>query len=277
MSDPALVGAQGARAPVPDVELGPLLVPRAQQRNPLPLPLVCGCAGVVMGLLLVFIAPGQRTIALSQAAPVRAQTANNAVVSPNRLNRPAVGGRPQVPETHRSAPPRSVYRVPVSEGARPALHSGVGGPWGGRAVLGAVAFSIAAAVGWLWSVRATRSRSLDAAPPAPARLALMSASGAKEEGEGATGPWSRRNVLLGAGAAGLVANKIGVEGPSVFTPADGTLKGRTILITGGNHGLGKEAAVRLAKGGARVVITARSAAKGITTDTPPPRPVAPQK
>merc|ERR1712217_480106 len=42
----------------------------------------------------------------------------------------------------------------------------------------------------------------------------------------------------------------------------GSLKGRTIVITGGNTGLGRESAIRLAAGGATVVITARSDEKG---------------
>ena len=40
------------------------------------------------------------------------------------------------------------------------------------------------------------------------------------------------------------------------------LHGKTILITGGNAGIGKETAVALARAGASVIITARDAAKG---------------
>lgn len=40
------------------------------------------------------------------------------------------------------------------------------------------------------------------------------------------------------------------------------MSGKTVVITGGNSGIGKEAAVALASMGAHVVITARSAAKG---------------
>jgi NAD(P)-dependent dehydrogenase (short-subunit alcohol dehydrogenase family) len=40
------------------------------------------------------------------------------------------------------------------------------------------------------------------------------------------------------------------------------LHGKTILVTGGNAGIGKETAVALARGGATVTITARDAARG---------------
>jgi NAD(P)-dependent dehydrogenase (short-subunit alcohol dehydrogenase family) len=48
----------------------------------------------------------------------------------------------------------------------------------------------------------------------------------------------------------------------VYTPEPGSLQGQTILITGGNTGLGLESAKRLAAAGAHVVITVRSDAKG---------------
>jgi NAD(P)-dependent dehydrogenase (short-subunit alcohol dehydrogenase family) len=41
-----------------------------------------------------------------------------------------------------------------------------------------------------------------------------------------------------------------------------SMSGRTVVITGGNAGIGKEAAVELARRGATVVITARDAARG---------------
>jgi NAD(P)-dependent dehydrogenase (short-subunit alcohol dehydrogenase family) len=51
---------------------------------------------------------------------------------------------------------------------------------------------------------------------------------------------------------------------SFFTPKPGSLQGKTIVITGGTSGLGLESAKRLAVGGAEIVITARSDAKGQT-------------
>lgn len=49
---------------------------------------------------------------------------------------------------------------------------------------------------------------------------------------------------------------------SQYDPAPGSLEGKQILITGGNTGLGRESAIRLARAGATVVITARTDAKG---------------
>jgi NAD(P)-dependent dehydrogenase (short-subunit alcohol dehydrogenase family) len=52
---------------------------------------------------------------------------------------------------------------------------------------------------------------------------------------------------------------------SFFTPKPGSLQGKTIVITGGTSGLGLESAKRLAMGGAEIVITSRSDAKGQAT------------
>jgi NAD(P)-dependent dehydrogenase (short-subunit alcohol dehydrogenase family) len=71
-----------------------------------------------------------------------------------------------------------------------------------------------------------------------------------------------------AAAVGGVAAAAGwwfllLRPPNVlFTPEPDSLKGQTILITGGTTGLGMESAKRLAVGGARIVLTARSEAKG---------------
>lgn len=69
-------------------------------------------------------------------------------------------------------------------------------------------------------------------------------------------------VLGGAALTGLVANGIAVQGPSPYEPAVGSLKGKLVVITGGNTGLGLESAKRLAAGGATVVLTSRNVAKG---------------
>jgi len=75
----------------------------------------------------------------------------------------------------------------------------------------------------------------------------------------------QRRLLLGAGVVAFlgVVKRFGVDGPPEFDPPPGSLIGRNIIITGGNTGLGKESAVRLARAGATVVITARTDQKGL--------------
>ena len=75
-------------------------------------------------------------------------------------------------------------------------------------------------------------------------------------------PPSRRAVLLGASAAAALALPPAAHAASgMYSPAAGSLTGTTILITGANTGLGLESAKRLAAGGARIVVTARSQKK----------------
>jgi len=71
-----------------------------------------------------------------------------------------------------------------------------------------------------------------------------------------------KKVLGGAALTGIVANGISVQGPSPYQPAVGSLKGKLIVITGGNTGLGLESGKRLAAAGATVVLTSRNVAKG---------------
>lgn len=87
----------------------------------------------------------------------------------------------------------------------------------------------------------------------------MSAS-SNSEGDNRRGFLNK--VLGGAALTGIVANGISVQGPSPYQPAVDSLKGKLIVITGGNTGLGLESAKRLAAAGATVVLTSRNVAKG---------------
>eukprot|EP00929_Paragymnodinium_shiwhaense_P048109 TRINITY_DN24373_c0_g1_i1.p1 TRINITY_DN24373_c0_g1~~TRINITY_DN24373_c0_g1_i1.p1 ORF type:complete len:446 (-),score=74.04 TRINITY_DN24373_c0_g1_i1:339-1676(-) len=102
---------------------------------------------------------------------------------------------------------------------------------------------------------------LTAAKARPSRVQRSAAATEAADQDGGIG----RRLLLGAGGtAAFLAfvKRFGIDGPPEYDPLPGTLLGRRILVTGGNVGLGKESAVRLAKGGATVVITARTEDKG---------------
>mmetsp|Transcript_59496 Transcript_59496/g.179831 ORF Transcript_59496/g.179831 Transcript_59496/m.179831 type:complete len:364 (-) Transcript_59496:128-1219(-) len=91
------------------------------------------------------------------------------------------------------------------------------------------------------------------------RAAAAPAEGAEE------GDLPRRAAAVGVLAvAGLAASKRFLTDGNMeeLVLAQASLKGRTIVITGGNTGLGEESATRLARGGATVVITSRSEEKG---------------
>lgn len=69
-----------------------------------------------------------------------------------------------------------------------------------------------------------------------------------------------KNVVIGLGsAAALTAFKIISDGPVFNEPI--SLLGKDVVITGGNTGLGKESAVKLASLGARVIILCRPSKK----------------
>lgn len=72
-------------------------------------------------------------------------------------------------------------------------------------------------------------------------------------------------ALVGA-AWVLNSLKSSVDGPPPLAISQGSLAGRTIVITGANTGLGYESAVRLAEAGARVVVTARTERKALETE-----------
>jgi NAD(P)-dependent dehydrogenase (short-subunit alcohol dehydrogenase family) len=69
-------------------------------------------------------------------------------------------------------------------------------------------------------------------------------------------------AVVSAAAVGALAIWWAQSSSKTFTPKPGSLQGKTIVITGGTTGLGLESAKRLAMGGAEIVITSRSDAKG---------------
>ena len=81
-------------------------------------------------------------------------------------------------------------------------------------------------------------------------------------------PFVPRRAFLGTTAASSVAVLLSgnvapatAADPQLYTPPV-SLTGKTILITGGNTGLGLESAQRLAAAGATVIVTTRTDAKG---------------
>ena len=81
-------------------------------------------------------------------------------------------------------------------------------------------------------------------------------------------PFVPRRAFLGTTAASSVAVLLSgnvapatAAGPQLYTPPV-SLTDKTILITGGNTGLGLESAQRLAAAGATVIVTTRTDAKG---------------
>lgn len=73
---------------------------------------------------------------------------------------------------------------------------------------------------------------------------------------------SNKKLVLGAlSVPALYVGKQLMDGP-VYKGAPGAMSGKDVVITGGNTGLGKEAAIALASLGANVVILCRSAERG---------------
>ena len=71
-----------------------------------------------------------------------------------------------------------------------------------------------------------------------------------------------QNQLFGAGIAGLITGKYFYDGPNFNENVD--LSAKNIVITGGNTGLGKETAVKLATLGAKVTILCKTPSRAMT-------------
>lgn len=138
-----------------------------------------------------------------------------------------------------------------------------------RALLRCAAVGCAAATALLpaaksFAVGASgHAASLRLRAPLRAAKALRRAATAEAGDDGGNIP---RRLATGAALltlGGFAVKRFGVDGNmDVTNPPPGSMKGRTVVITGGNTGLGRESAIRLAEAGATVVITARTDAKG---------------
>ncbi|CAM9715364.1 unnamed protein product [Ectocarpus sp. 13 AM-2016] len=102
-------------------------------------------------------------------------------------------------------------------------------------------------------------------PAAAARTSIRMASSSPSDGgsdEQSTGPFTRKSLLEGVTkAAGVLgAGTFVQKGFVAGVPYNGSpdLSGKAAVITGGNTGLGKETAVRLAQLGADVTIACRN-------------------
>ena len=244
------LGVASNTTPLSHTEASNLLHPQSAGLN------ACGglgVAGIVVGFavsmwLMAAMPKTLELVNLNQAAVVRtpSQTSYHPVrfASPEERKGAAMGPLSSTTSAAVPSGAQRPHRMAASHRHVPPV-----GVWSLGGAM--VALAAAALVAMRRRVACGRPRE------GPGYVAMMSTTGTPDDA-----PVSRRNLLTAAGAAAVVANKIAVEGPAVFTPAAGSLEGRTILITGGNHGLGKESAIRLAKGGAQVVFTARTAAKG---------------
>mmetsp|Transcript_20452 Transcript_20452/g.19672 ORF Transcript_20452/g.19672 Transcript_20452/m.19672 type:complete len:434 (-) Transcript_20452:192-1493(-) len=83
-----------------------------------------------------------------------------------------------------------------------------------------------------------------------------------EEGDDNSRRGFVKKLVGGLAVSAIVSNGISVQGPSPTQVLPGSMNGKTVVITGGNTGLGLESAKRLAIAGATIVITSRNLEKG---------------